>query len=111
MPRGGIQELREMQEIANSQTEKIYSGYPTTKQEWIDTLEKWWVPEIVNIINLYATSLVPAAQLCKMKNDYNQIYIILNKVWCYAPDCVSIHSSPGWDVLCDLCSESYLLDK
>jgi hypothetical protein len=31
-----------------------------------------------------------------------------NDTWAAAPDCGTIHMIPGWHILCDLCSESYL---
>lgn len=33
----------------------------------------------------------------------------LNAAWSAAPDSPRIHSIPGWGVLCDLCSEEYVL--
>ena len=39
----------------------------------------------------------------------NSIASVLPRVWSDAPDRLWIHSIPGWDVLCDLCSEDYVL--
>lgn len=33
---------------------------------------------------------------------------LLNKVWCDAPDTPHIHSWPGWQDFCDLCSENWV---
>ena len=44
--RGGIEELRVAQSIANSQTEKVYDGYAKTREEWIKILDTWWDPEL-----------------------------------------------------------------
>lgn len=111
MSRGGIQELREMQMIANTLTDKVYKGYPKTKEEWIQTLEAWWKPELVDIINSNLPHLVSMSEISLNKKDYIQIYLILNNVWCSAPDNIDIHAIPGWNVLCDLCSEAYLLEE
>lgn len=34
---------------------------------------------------------------------------LFNSAWAAAPDSGEIHLIPGWHVLCDLCSESYLV--
>jgi len=107
--RGGIQELREMQLIANSQTKKIYDGYPKTKEEWIATLEKWW-DELLCLIDKYKENIEAIKQF-KDKKDYVSVVNELNSAWVMAPDDIVIHSNPGWNVLCDLCSESYLLEE
>ena len=39
----------------------------------------------------------------------NSIASVLPRVWSDAPDRPWLHSIPGWDVLCDLCSEDYVL--
>lgn len=110
MPRGGIKELREMQIIANSKTDKVYKGYPTTKEEWIQTLEQWLEPELSDIISMYGGDSKTIKSLIEQK-DYVSIYTMLSRTWAAAPDDIGIHSDAGWDVLCDLCSEAYLLDK
>ena len=33
------------------------------------------------------------------------------KAWSTAPDSSVVHDLQGWDILCDLLSEGYLLDK
>ena len=39
----------------------------------------------------------------------NSIASVLHQAWSDAPDKPWIHSIPGWHVLCDLCSEDYVL--
>jgi hypothetical protein len=34
---------------------------------------------------------------------------LFNAAWWNAPDSPHIHEIPSWQMLCDLCSESYLL--
>ncbi len=34
---------------------------------------------------------------------------LFNSAWAAAPDSGEIHLLPGWNVLCDLCSESHLV--
>ena len=110
--RGGIEELREAQLIANSKTEKVYSGYPKTKEEWIKVLDTWWDPEIREIIYQYGQTELSlhSDELYKLK-DYPALHRLFETVWSDAPDSIEIHENPGWGVLCDLCSESYLLDN
>jgi hypothetical protein len=81
MSRGGIQELREMQMIANSLTDKVYKGYPKTKEEWIQTLEAWWKPELVDIINSNLPDLVSSSEIFLIKKDYVQIYLSINIIY------------------------------
>ena len=48
----------------------------------------------------------------KAKNDRDPILArYLSACWEAAPDDRSIHSIPGWDVLCNLLSEEYVLDE
>lgn len=80
--------------------------YPTTKEEYWSTVETYWKP-LKNILDMYVSDNETLEKLLKEKdaklNDYFQI------AWFYAPDNGKIHLIPAWHILCDLCSESYLL--
>lgn len=91
---------------------KDYVAAPTTKEEWIKTLDTWWDPELKDIINKYGQSefLTEAIRLYDAK-EYPNLAGLLHVVWADAPDDSSIHLNPGWEVLCDLCSESYLIEN
>jgi hypothetical protein len=96
--------------------------YPRNKEEWWKNLEAWW-PELLALINTYgcrlsnprdplATMEPAATELERMKQAKDEkMALILEEAWCNAPDHGSIHTNKGWDVLCDLCSESYVLTE
>ena len=108
----GIRELREMQEIAQSKTTKEYKDYPKTKEDWIQVFETWWDPELLNIVKKYNDNhFVVIAKYLKEQKDYLALSNVLHTTWCNAPDSITIHSDPGWDVLCDLCSDCYLIEE
>ena len=44
-----------------------------------------------------------------IKNKDKKLIELFNSAWAAAPDSGEIHLIPGWNVLCDLCSESYLV--
>lgn len=44
-----------------------------------------------------------------IKNKDKRLIELFNSAWAAAPDSGEIHLIPGWHVLCDLCSESYLV--
>jgi hypothetical protein len=97
-------------------------SYPANKQEWWATVDEYWA-ELFEIINRYAPSHIdfpdefPAGLpidtgvcVTKLKQEQNsELANILERTWGSAPDEGSIHLNPAWDVLCDLCSESYVL--
>lgn len=43
--------------------------------------------------------------------DVEEICRLLQLTWENAPDRAEIHSWSGWSVLCDLCSENYLVKE
>ena len=104
--RGDIDDLFEMRQIACSQSDKTYKGYPKTKQEWINLFTEWY-DELADIVAL--CDLFQEFDQAKDRNDYETAITILHKVWYSAPDVVGIHSIVGWNILCDLLSEDYLV--
>lgn len=90
--------------------------YPTTKQEYWETVNEYW-PELLAIILRFAPATADdgirtpvALELLKIKEDVDLIGYF-NKTWNSAPDDGRIHLISGWNILCDLCSESYLVDQ
>ena len=93
---------------------------PNTKEEYWQVVEKYW-DELLNIILMYApetlfekkffgekTSVV-ATRLMKQKDP--MLLSFFNKTWASAPDDGRIHLIPRWHILCDLCSEGYLIHE
>ena len=109
--RGEISDLPTMTAIADAQTEKVYEKYPETPEEWWNIFNEWYEPELLNIISRYLIeSDVNKFKTAKDNNDWNVAVSVMNRAWFNAPDCMGIHSIPGWGVLCDLCSESAVFD-
>jgi hypothetical protein len=93
--------------------------YPRNAQEWWDVLQAWW-PEIVAIwkqfIPIYDYYLDKTTQtpldevLLNMRRKRDpELEKYCHQAWLAAPDNGSIHAIPGWNVLCDLCSEANVL--
>ncbi len=51
-----------------------------------------------------------AILMAKQNKDDRMLVNYLNQTWQNAPDEFWIHELPSWGVLCDLCSESYVLE-
>lgn len=98
--------------------------YPRTKDEWWGNVDKWWT-ELMDICDNYLDLGKPDFDLIEMASDLRPLAVVLtewkekrdprlerafSKAWCVAPDHGSIHGQKAWDVLCDLCSESYVLN-
>ena len=97
--------------------------YPKTEEEWWKVAREWW-PDFIVIANKYIDvkapidlygnlSLKPYIECAtKALNEKDPILSsFFSKVWQEAPDNGTIHSNIGWGVLCDLCSESYLIHE
>lgn len=103
----------------NSLDERYKSyHYPRNKLEWWAIVDDWWV-ELLKIAERY----VDMQTICPNFGD-EKMYLVVERlkkernnelagffegVWHAAPDHGSIHTNKGWGVLCDLCSESYVL--
>lgn len=83
-------------------------SYPKTKEEYWETVDKYW-ENLFDILYMFLPKedVTHADHLRLEKNP--DISKLFNDAWWAAPDSPSIHSIPSWHVLCDLCSESYLL--
>lgn len=82
--------------------------YPTNREEYWQIVEEHW-DNLKDILDRF----LPAEDVAKaeqMRTDKNrELAHLFNDAWFNAPDNRSIHSIPSWHVLCDLCSESYVL--
>lgn len=54
-------------------------------------------------------SLAAAFNQSIWKKNTNFTIWFLHAIWLKAPDAPIIHTWEGWDTICDLCSESYLV--
>jgi len=109
--RGSIADLPEAVAIANAGTEKVYKEYPKTPEEWWNLVNEWFEPELMNIVKRYVSgSDVDKFKQAKEDKNHNMVIAVLNRAWFNAPDSMCIHTFPGWGVLCDLCSKSYLVE-
>lgn len=101
------------------QTQSVFSEYkyPTTKEEYWAVVDKYWSylldivlrfgPEYVIHNGETKKLAVAATQLKEIRSSELEEYF--QKTWASAPDTGHIHAIPAWHILCDLCSESYLL--
>lgn len=82
--------------------------YPTNKEEYWSIVEEHWV-NLKDILEMFLPSedVEKADQMRITKN--RELAHLFNDAWFNAPDNRGIHSIPSWHVLCDLCSESYVL--
>jgi len=109
--RGGVAELREAQEIADSQTKKLYKGYPETPDDWWVNFNEWYEPELLEIVSRYLVEAdINTFKKAKEDKDPRVLVAVMNRAWFNASDSMCIHTFPGWGVMCDLCSESYLVE-
>lgn len=94
---------------------------PTTAEEYWLVAEKY-LEELSQIVykfygKNYVTSdgrtadqaVIKAILKANLRKGPESFVRILNNSWSEAPDSGEIHLIPGWNVLCDLCSESYLV--
>ncbi len=95
--------------------------YPTTYNEYWNTVDEYW-PQLLNLFARFLPTHLPKEEnsweieythiIAEMyrRNKNPKILNLFNRTWSSAPDDGHIHLLGGWSVLCDLCSESYLLD-
>lgn len=86
--------------------------YPRTKEEYWNNVDAYWA----DLYNILARFIEPE-KLKVLNPDHLRLMkdpklaSVFNDAWFNAPDRPSIHSIPAWHVLCDLCSESYVLSE
>jgi hypothetical protein len=93
---------------------------PTTKEEYWQVVDDYW-SNLLNIILMFGPETIVDVdsdsvieKLAVVVNRYKEnrdirLVDIFNKTWASAPDDGRIHLIPAWPILCDLCSESYLV--
>jgi hypothetical protein len=93
---------------------------PTTAEEYWQVIDNNWT-DLLNIILMFGPENVidtsadciieKLAVVATKYKDSRDIRLIdlFNKTWASAPDDGRIHLIPAWHILCDLCSESYLV--
>lgn len=87
-----------------------FSDYtcPTTKEEYWSTVDTYWKP-LKNIINRYYKDVSDETLTELFQTKHPRLATYFEYAWISAPDDGTIHLIPAWHILCDLCSESYLL--
>lgn len=114
-----------LDKISHNHCDQRYTNYhyPRSKKEWWDNVNNFW-PELFYIIQIYIEednlSLQEALDICnsglrfesfiinlKEKED-ERLLSFFSRAWACAPDNGQIHGIKCWDVLCDLCSESWV---
>lgn len=83
--------------------------YAQTAQQWWDILKDWW-DEITAIwYKFIPDTPSPEILLAARKRRDPALVRFCHVAWMNAPDNGTIHAIPGWEVLCDLCSECHVL--
>lgn len=80
----------------------------SNKDEWWQAVDKNWDNLKSIIIRFAGQELLKQAEKQRTEKD-SKLSTLFNDVWFRAPDQGWIRDIPGWFVLCDLCSESYVL--
>jgi len=102
---------------------KYQGNYPKTKDEWWILVDQNW-PDLLGILNRFIgmtdnedingniTECQRSEEIARMKQKRDSRLVrYFNGAWLNAPDIPEIHEIPGWSLLCDLCSEEYVLYK
>lgn len=87
-------------------------SYPRTAEEYWNVVDAHWT-NLEAILEKFidATTLKNKNPNELRLNRSTDLVRLFSEAWCNAPDNRSIHSIPSWGVLCDLCSESYVLGE
>ena len=81
---------------------------PKTREEYFSLAEQYR-DELFNIITDFSGRDNAEEFILFLNEQSNSIAPIFHQAWADAPDMPWIHAIPGWHVLCDLCSEDYVL--
>lgn len=113
--------MRNNAAFAAQELAKAHYSYPKNKEEWWATVEKFW--DILIVVaqkycdlnssedcsgNFSTNSLLSNITIAKNNRD-SHLSWFFERVWMVAPDDGRIHGDPAFGVICDLCSESYVL--
>ena len=83
--------------------------YPKSAIEWWANVNTYWA-SLESLIRAWAPNLLADAIECRESKNPDLVDV-LQTVWNNAPDTPGLHDIPGWNVLCDLCSEQYVLQE
>lgn len=83
--------------------------YPKTEMDWWALVDLYWC-NLEKIIIKYNANQYIKAKSAKLLKDWEKLWLCFQIAWQRAPDHISIHSNPAWDVFCDLCSETQVFD-
>lgn len=117
-----LDDMEEEAQNAALQRSRAKYHYPKTKDEWWAVVNNYWddlllvVGKYVNLSEFsglkgeeFVTETLLSTAI-KAKRDKNtDLVMLFENAWSAAPDSGSIHGNAAWGILCDLCSESYLL--
>jgi len=82
--------------------------YPKTKEEYWLLVDAHWEDLYDILFRFLPKSELAQADYLRLNMD-SEISRLFQHAWENAPDSRSIHSIPSWNILCNLCSESYVL--
>lgn len=82
--------------------------YPTNKEEYWQLVDTHWEDLYDILFRFLDKNELSKADYLRLNMD-SEISRLFQHAWENAPDNKSIHFIPGWNVLCNLCSESYVL--
>lgn len=87
-------------------------SYPKTAEEWWNNVDTYWDKLYDILARFIPPEVLKEKDPDKLRlNKDTDLLRLFNDAWWNAPDSPSIHYIPGWSVLCDLCSESYVLNE
>lgn len=82
--------------------------YPHNEEEYWQIVDAHWENLYDILVRFLPREQLKTADNLRLNKD-RAIVKLFNDAWWNAPDSGSIHSIPSWHVLCDLCSEAYVL--
>lgn len=111
--------------VVENSRDPRYKTYPDTfetPEEWWRIVYEWW-DELILILEKFLPMNEPFSDekgmivapilrnhIFELKQAKNaNLAYMFDLAWAKAPDSGWIHSIKGWDVLCDLCSDMYVL--
>lgn len=99
-----IKQLPKMYKIRNNRTTKRFVVKPfQSSDDWLQ-LAKEWKDELEALMDQFIGN--SQAYSLAISDGHHEIAVdLLNRAWFNAPDAIELHSLPGWDVLCHLCSD------
>lgn len=82
-------------------------AYPKSREEWWNMV-RMSSAELLGIVYQFNPKQVDDAKRA-MQERNPKLAMIFEITWQNAPDSRTIHDLPGWGLLCNLCSESHVL--